>query len=1148
MAACPSCRSPVDPADRFCARCGSPLSTDNTAPRVEHRLVTAVYVDLVGSTGLAETLDPENLSTLFGAVHAAVRLEVTERAGLIGAFVGDGVLGVFGLPTAHDDDPLRALQAAMAVLHRVEGIDEAIGRRLGVEVRVRVGVNTGELLVQVGAEDLGMLAGDTLNVAARLQELTEPGTILASERTARSVPAFRFEDLGLIDLRGRARPIHSYRALGESDVAPPRDTAPLHGRAHEMSELEAAYRRTVATGRPHIVTVVGNAGVGKSRLVREFIGWAIRTDPALTTLGGRCLPYGEDITYRPLVEVLADLTRVTSGSDPDEAAVALQAFTARYVGEEDAGTATEALMRMAGLGGIDTGLTPARVLELLRATWLSLLSGLAADGPVILAIEDVHWAGDGLLELVRHIAQRGEGPMLIVCAARPELLERNPDWGRDNSIDTVLKLEPIGQSEAQQLAAHLLAAAGLPVSAADRIVKRAGGNPFFIEELARELKLRSADHPDDDTDPLPATIHAVLSARIDLLEPEERRLLQAASVIGRIFWPSAVGAVVGKDPETLGPLLDRLEALQLVRRRRRSSRTGEPEYIFQHVLIREAAYGRLSKRDLAAMHAALAEWLDHHEGGAEAAERLAFHTWKAHGAAAATSGVPETEVSALRSAAVRRLDLAAESARDRAAFGRSRQLAAMALELAEQPLEQASALEQLGMTALAEYDGDTAWAHFQEAVDRRLEDPASDHAAIAGAAATAVETPLRWRGTFRQLPDMKEILRYLDIGMTHAGTADSEPLASLLTSLAFAPITPGPHGAVARSVIAIDEGLEAGIRARQMAQRLNLLTVESAALDALQAHALWGGRVQEAAAITSERLEIVGEIDDPWEVGDTHAMAAWLALDFGRFTLARDRALHGYNRTVDAAPSVALHNLSWATLARVQLGQWDEVAKALDTALTLLEPDRHSEPPQYAAPLFAAVAMVMEYRDEPDEADRLLEILHRVWSSTDLAERGGHPLSRWVGHTGPIFMRRGDYETVGELTDSDDAQPMGRESARLSVLCDLVAARASWDAVERVLDETRATASAYGLTLLSAHADRLEGRSSAATGDLKGGLALLTDARERFDAHGDHWEAGRTGLEITELGGHVEADYLRRFFADLGAVDELERARRLGTA
>jgi hypothetical protein len=371
----------------------------------------------------------------------------------------------------------------------------------------------------------------------------------------------------------------------------------------------------------------------------------------------------------------------------------------------------------------------------------------------------------------------------------------------------------------------------------------------------------------------------------------------------------------------------------------------------------------------------------------------------------------------------------------------------------------------------------------------------------------------------------------------------------LLTGLAFAPTTPGPQGAAAREVIGIDEGKAAGIRAREMAQRLGLAHVESAALDALQTHALWSGRVQEAADITSERLEIVASVDDPWEVGDTYAMAAWLAYDFGRYSLGRDRALHGYNRTVDAAPSVALHNLSWAMLAQVQTGEWDAVAAGLDTALTLLDPDRHSEPPAYAAPLFAAAAMVAEFRGDAAEADRLLEILARVWKASDLSGRGGQPLARWARHTGAIFLHRAELDTVEELVESHDAEPIGRESDRLAITCDLVSARRDWEAADTVIDETRAVAAAYGLAILTAHADRLEGRASIAAKDTRGGLALLTAARERFESHGDHWEAARTGIDIARSGGPIDLDYLTRFLTGTGAVEEtaaVEQIRGIG--
>ena len=1173
MASCPNCRAHVAPDDRFCSNCGSVLEhrcsscgskieenadscescgtpLEPPPATLEHRLVTALYVDLVGSTGLAEALDSENLATVVGAVHDAVRRELAERDGLVGAFVGDGVLGVFGLPAAHEDDPERALRTAAAILARIDHLSHTLGKRFGVDLQARIGVNTGDLLAPIRDEpDLGTLAGDVLNVAARLQELARPGTVVVAERTARSAPRFRFDDLGLLEVRGRARPIHAFEVVGESDVAVQAIRAPFHGRSVERGQLQEKYQRVVAEGRPHLVTVVGNAGVGKSRLVREFIDWAARSDPALTTLSGRCLPYGEDITYRPLAEVLGELTGVTPISNPDEAAGTVRELVARYVTDEDPAIAADALLRMIGLEPplSQSPPTPRRVRELLRTTWRSLVSGLAANGPVILLVEDIHWAGDALLDLLEHVVRSGEGPILVVSPARPELIERNPGWGRAEGSTTIMALDPLELPEASSLTAHLLADAGLAVSETDRITTRADGNPFFIEELVREMSLRSADRQHETAaHELPATIQGVVSARIDLLSQDDRRVLQAASVMGRIFRPSAIEAILGIADVELRLALDRLEGLQLVRVDLRSAMPNETQYIFQHVLIRETAYARLSRPDLARMHSAVADWLESRvEQRPEVTERLAFHTYRAHEAAVATNDYPAAEVGRLRALAVERLLDSAALSRGRAAFGRSHELSNAAMAIAEGATETARAQEQLGLTFLTGYDGDAAWTALRTAVDLHLKSAEPDSKAIARIAASAIETPMRWKGTMRNLPPMEDVLRYIEIGIEHAGSQDSESLASLLIGLAFTPITPGPQGADARKLISVDEGRAAGQRSLEMARRLELPHVESAALDVLQTHALWGGRIQEAAEIIGDRLRLVEAVNDPWEVGDTYAMAAGLSFDLGDYTLARDRALHGYKRTIDDAPSFALHTLSWATLARVQTGEWDAVAKALTMAYELLESGRRDRPPLYASPLYAAAALVAEFRGRSEEADRLLGILTDVWSSSDWATRGGHPHARWTKHTGPIYIRRGDFETASLLVESDDAQRIGREADRLGVKCELVAARNTWAEADATVEEARATAAAYGLAAVHAHADRLEARASIAAGEPRGGLALLTAARERFETLGDHWEAGRTGLYIAAAGGSVELDHLVHFFDELGAVDESERARNL---
>ncbi len=1145
---CTACGETLAADEEFCASCGTPRAS---AATVEHRLITAVYVDLVGSTALAELLDAESFSAVIGAVHEAVQREVSERGGSVGAFVGDGVLGVFGLPRAHEDDPERALHAATAIVGSAADLNRSLGNRVDADIAVRIGVSTGDLLAPVADDvDLGMLAGDVLNVAARLQEVAHPGTIVVAERTARSAPHFRFDDLGLKDIRGRAAPIHVFTVAGKSEIAATRLRAPLQGREREVKALRDSYRRVVAGGRPHLVTVLGAGGVGKSRLVREFMDWASSTDSALTTLTGRCLPYGEDITYRPLAEVLADLTGVTATTAPDVATERITALVERLLPDQEADIATDALMRMIGLdpSGAGDEPNPRRVREVLRTTWTTLLSGLAAGGPVVLLVEDVHWAGEALRDLLESVVKRGEGPLLVVAPARPELSTIAPDWGIAAGSATAIALGPLAEEQASRLAVHLLAGAGIPIAASDRITDRADGNPFFIEELVRQLVLRRDDdsHDGDGADELPATIQGVISARLDLLQPEERWVLQAASVVGRIFWRSALAAMTGTDPEAVAAALDRLEALQLVRTNLGSAGRSDAEYIFEHVLIRETAYGRLSRPDLARMHGALAEWL---EGRArerpEAAERLAFHTFRAHEAATGSSEIPETEVARLRRLAVERLIESARRARQRAAFGRSREIAAAAMAIAAGSFETALAQEQLGLTYLAEFDGDAAWDALRTAVDLHMRAEQVDSERVATIAACAVETPLRWRGTISLLPPMEDILRYVNIGLEHAGTGDSDSFASLLTALAFVPITPGRQGAEARKTFSVDEGRAAGLQARKMARRLGQPHLESAALDALQSHALWGGRIQEAAEINAERLGIVDVVSDPWEVGDTYAMAAWLLFDLGEYVAARDRALHGYRRTIDEAPSVALHTLTWATLARVQTGEWDAVARGLTLAHELLDPDRRTRPPLYATPLFAAAAMVAEFRGRTDEADRLLAVLTDVWSGSDYAGRGGHPHSRWTRHTGPIYLHRGDLETAIQLVQGSDAEPIGRAADRVAVECDLVATRRAWDEADAVAAEARAIATAYGLAHVHAHADRLEGRASLAGGDRRGGLALLEAAGEAFSKLGDRWEASRTGLEVAAAGGTDDVESLHTFFAGIGAVDETAEAAAL---
>ena len=786
-AGCRVCGAPLLPGAEFCPECGTPVHGLTIRP-IEHRLVTALYVDLVGSTALAERLDPENLAAVVGALHTAVRLEVERREGSVGAFMGDGVLGVFGLPSAHEDDPERALRAAQAILRRFEAVNRDIGSRLDVVIAARIGVNTGDLLAPTaGGFDLGTLAGDVLNVAARLQEVASPNQVVVSERTARSTPSFRFDDLGVVDVRGRARPLHVFRLVGVGERRSLIVRGPFLGREDAFGSLRTTFNAVLAEGKPAHVVVVGDPGVGKSRLVREFVDWASGVDPSLTTLTGRCLPYGEDVVYRPLAEILTELTGITATTDPAVARTRLEQVLPPGATDDEA--TTDALLAMIGLG-TSPAPSPRRTRELLREAWRNLLSRLTDDGPVVVVIEDVHWAGDALFDVLDHAVRRVEGPLLLLTPARPEVFDRRPAWRTEGTRTRTVIVSPLDPDQARRLAGRLLADARLSIDESAAIAGRADGNPFFMEELVRQLALRRTDSGHDDQSELPATIQGVISARIDLLRPRERRVLQAASIMGRIFWPSAVADLTGLGDDEVETALSRLESLHMVRRNLRSSLQGETEYLFQHSLISETAYGRLARSDLARMHGALAEWLERRDSTErrEGAERLAFHTAKAHAAAEAIEGFADDEVARMRRLAVDRLLVAAMRARERAAFGRAIEIAREALAIAAGPAEAWRAHEQLGLTHMAEYDGDAAWTELTTAVDQHLKSGAVDDAVVARLAAAAVASPLRWTGTMRQLPEFGDLMRVLRLGLDHAGTADSEALASLLTAIALPPV------------------------------------------------------------------------------------------------------------------------------------------------------------------------------------------------------------------------------------------------------------------------------------------------------------------------------------------------------------------------
>jgi class 3 adenylate cyclase/tetratricopeptide (TPR) repeat protein len=597
------------------------------------KTVTIVFTDVVGSTALGEGLDPEVLRRVMTTYFDGMREVLERHGGTVEKYIGDAIVAVFGIPEVHEDDALRATRAAHEMRAALDDLNHEVASIRGVHIEARTGVNTGEILADEAGPDAPLTA-DAANLAARLEHAAAAGEILLGESTYRLVrDAVTVESAGPLELKGKAQPQPAWRLLGVTPEAPGiarRLDSPIVGRDEELSALREAFERATVEPVCRLVTVIGTPGVGKTRLATEFVSWL--RDRA-TVLHGRCLAYGDGITYWPVAEVLREAAGITEEDSPAEATAKIGPLLGS---QEDAGTVAERLASMLGLA--DT-MAPAQ-----ETFWAvrRLLETLAEGRPVAVVFEDIHWGEPTFLDLVEYLGGWSAGaPILLLCLARPDLLEARPAWAAGNAEATTIRLDPLTKEEADRLIENLLGPAPLDEEVLGRIRHAAEGNPLFVEEILRMLVddglLRRNDGQWTAAGNLsqlaiPPTINALLSARLERLSQEERAVIQRASVVGKVFW---WGAVTELSPQAekpgVGGLLQALVRRELVRPDR-SRFIGEDAFRFSHILIRDAAYAGTTKEARAEMHERFAGWL---EGRAadrhtEFEEVVGYHLEQAH--------------------------------------------------------------------------------------------------------------------------------------------------------------------------------------------------------------------------------------------------------------------------------------------------------------------------------------------------------------------------------------------------------------------------------------------------------------------------------------------------------------------------------------
>jgi predicted ATPase/class 3 adenylate cyclase len=601
-------------------------------------VVSVLFADLVGFTSRAERLDPEDVRAILTPYYARLRNEIEAFGGSVEKFIGDAVMGVFGAPVAYGDDPERAVRAALRIRDAVDEMNEADPE---LDLQLRIAVNTGEAIVALGArpqEGEAMVAGDVVNTAARLQTAAPVNSVLVGEETYRCTRStIQYEEVKPVAAKGKQAPVAAWLAIAAA-LGPGERTAkgvPIVGRERELAALAGIWERVVVDRHPHLVTVFGPPGVGKTRLAAEFAEAVARMDGQ--SIRGRSLPYGESGAYGAFAQQVKQLAGIFDSDPPALAGEKLERSAAALIESEDAREVASHLAMLLGLG-TNGGVEDRHILFFSARR---LVEALGDRRPTMLVFEDLHWADPSLLDLIELLASRLQGsPLLFLTLARPDLLTDRPNWGGGIPAYTALQLEPLGEGHSRELAERLLARTSTENTEqiAAEVARAGEGNPLFIEELAASLAERAARTVRE----LPTSIRGIVAARLDALPRAERSVLLDASVLGKIFWSGAL-ARLGPYGDRLTQLLDSLEGRDLIRREAVSRFQGQEQFRFKHMLIRDVAYAILPRAKRREAHATVAAFIEETTGESESAAMLGHH-WR-------EAGDPERAVDYLVAAA-----------------------------------------------------------------------------------------------------------------------------------------------------------------------------------------------------------------------------------------------------------------------------------------------------------------------------------------------------------------------------------------------------------------------------------------------------------------------------------------------------------------
>jgi class 3 adenylate cyclase/tetratricopeptide (TPR) repeat protein len=942
---CPSCGSEVADDARFCASCGTPLRLVEPALSAgeELKVISVLFCDLVGFTSHAERTDPESVRERLTVYHAGVRADVERFGGRVEKLMGDGVFAVFGSPVVHEDDPERAVRAALRIQ---ESIHELNAANPDLSLAARVAVTTGEAILQLSdTPDREGIIGDVVNTASRLQGEAPVGAVVVDERTYMALrDIVEFVPLDRVEVKGKTGSLALWRAIAARsrfgvavDVA---GSDVFVGRSHELNLLTEALRRTEGQSSAQLVTIVGEPGVGKSRLVHELYRWVDDRPDLVWWRQGRCLPYGDGITFWALGEIVKSQAGILEAEPPADVAAKLQTTVSSVI--EDKTEAEWVRSRLAPLVGLPG--TGAERDELFGA-WHRFIEALASRRPLVLVIEDIHWAHEAMFDFLEYVLDWSRDlPILLVCTARSDLYTERPEWGGGRRDAVTIGLTALDQRETMELVTALSKRAVMPAEAQHALLERSGGNPLYVTEYVRLASERGMlDRLGEADLPLPDTIQALIAARLDLMSPEDKAIVQAGAVIGKVFWTGALAFLRGVDIDFARLALRRMSQRELIRPVRRSSMLGQEEHSFVHVLARDVAYGQIPRSERASLHLAAARWLE-----AKAEDRLIDVAEQlAHHYSTAVRLHPSTDRD-VKERAFRFVMMAAEraenlDARQAVAFYRS------ALEFADDPADRGSALLGIGKNDFNDIDAgirvtDEAYAEFVAAGNQEGQ-----------VDALALRSSIEWyRGdgeVAQRTSD--EVLRLAE------DMAPSQALAEALVSVAARYQLAGME----------EEALETVERATAVAQSVGSTYVYARALVIRGSSLVQLGDFRGQADV-EEGLRIFLDLNRSQEVMSAYNNHATFLIAAG--DVRRGREIIDEAIAFGTARSLSAH-VDWSKATKCEalfpMGNWDELESIVSDLLASDEVRGGSQVGQFAREWHATILF---HRGK-------LSAAHRAW-------------------------------------------------------------------------------------------------------------------------------------------------------------------------